>query len=124
MVNNINSKTGLMAVVLFGMTMSYAPVQAGVRSTVLEKSKKVVKIVYKAAKIGGASILFVGGAVWAGCTLDPANNNTFINSDGNSFRGMIMGAGVFSSILGAIFLYKELFSDNSNEQKKDNNKES
>ena len=113
---------------LVGMTMSYAPVQAGFGSTVLERTKNIVKNIVKttikATKIGVASVLFVGGAACTGLALDSAKGTRegFIR-DGVSFRILTAGAALSTSLLGVIFLYKELFSDNSNEQKENNDKQ-
>ena len=127
--NKINSTTGLMTAVLVGMTLSHAPVQAGcdmktakhVVGVAWSQTKKASKVVFKLAKIGVESSLFVLGSVLIGATLDPTNNTKFVNSSGASFRGVLLGAGLSVSVLSALFLYKELFGGNkanNNEQKK------
>ena len=74
MVNKFNSKTGLIAALLVGMTMSYAPVQAGrytdkakqVVGMVWNGTKKATKAVFKGIRVCAGVGLLLGGATFAG----------------------------------------------------------
>ena len=145
--NKFNSKTGLIAAVLVGMTMSYTPVQA-VWSTdevkkavgvVWSETKKVPNVVYKWVKWGANVGLVVAGSTLVGSALDPVNtfeiyndgtffNGTFFNNlllfnSGKSFKGAALGFGLSVLMLSSLYLYKQEFKSEKKDKDKDNDKD-
>ncbi len=111
MMNKVNIRKGFMAAVLVGMTLSCAPVQAGVGATVWGGTKKVLKVVVKGTRICVKVGLVVGGAVAVGAALDPANTEKFMGYSEASFRGAAVGLGGSAAVLAAYFLYQEFKSN-------------
>ncbi len=115
--NKVDRAKGFMAAVLVGMTLSCAPVQAGVGATVLGGTKKVLKVVVKGAKIGTEVSLVVAGSILVGAVLDPGNSK-YVKKGDMSFQGPAVGLGLSTAVLGFYFLLQE-FKSNKKDKDKD-----
>ncbi len=108
--NKVNGTTGFIAAVLVGMTLSYAPVQAGWD---METTKKVSKVVFKWVKMGTLIGGIVGGSGCSGAGLYEFNKDR-----GGS--GVLLGVGLSVLILSSLYLYKQEFKPNKKNKNKDN----
>ena len=124
MVNKINSKTGLIAAVLVGMTLSHAPVQAGWD---METTKKVVGVVWSQTKTASNSAFkwiktaiklgcIVGGSAHVASALVALRVNRNIPYRDSYDLGIQLGAGFSVLVLASLYLYQEFKSEKKDKE--------
>ncbi len=123
MISKFDGKKSFMVAVFIGMTMSYAPVQAGcdmktvkhVVGVVLSQTKKVSKVAFEWVKIGMLISGIVGGSGALGEGL-----YTFTKKNYNGGNGVQLGVGLSVLILSSLYLYKQEFKPEKKDKNKDN----